>query len=321
MRRLMLMALVCLALMAPRMAYAGPSDGVHDFSLDGDPSGGGVKGSIHASFEDGTFGGDFVIPISTLDPAAHVDALSCHHRQSPWNHDVPLDVMFYDEFRMMYSLDADSNIFEWAVTGPPPFSPDSRSLTYSHIHDTAGALGLMGKDLDALESHDHDSYDPIPFPGPPTDWESNPSDAVFFSVENATVFDAGDVYVDIDVHAGLPLLYLDDSAFAPVIGFDPDIEQLDALVVYDMVGSFETFADGGGGLLDSDTIFFSLAPGVFDPVGDNVYWYSASGVGGLYGDPGLAENVDALDVHPIPEPATMGLLAIGGLAALRRKRS
>ena len=147
---------------------------------------------------------------------------------------------------------------------------------------------------------------------------------VYYSLEGVpSAVPPGVIPDDGDVYEHLVGLYLDDSIFAPIVGYNDFFEQMDALIVYDIFGDKETF-DMGGGLLDSDAIFFSLAPGGYDPIGDNIYWYSAAlgGVGGLYGDPGLFENVDALDNHPIPEPCTMLLLGSGliGLAGLSRKK-
>ncbi|MBE9542356.1 MAG: PEP-CTERM sorting domain-containing protein [Proteobacteria bacterium] len=271
------------------------------------------------------------------DGDAQVDALSGYHT-GDHTHNVPLEQMYFNQpmqsFCMMYSVDNDSNIFEWKVDGPPPvdntgqlpgFVPPGRSIIFEHIHDTAAVLGLESYDLDALESHAHPTY-PIPFPGPPAYWEDNPG--VYYSLEGSTVADDGDVYMK-----GLVAAYLDDSIFAPVVGFNPNIDQLDALIVYDVFGGVENFdgyltGDPLYALLNSDAIFFSLAPGAHDPIGDDIYWYSAAlgGVGGLYGDPGLFENVDALDNHPIPEPCTMillgsGLLGLAGFTKKKRKKS
>ena len=338
-RLFVLMAFLCIPLIATGVAYAGPNDGSHDFSLDNDTAAGGVNGDIYFSPEDGTFGNDFNIPMATPtvpDPDAEVDALSGYHT-GDHTHNVPLEQMYFNQpepgFCMMYSVDNDSNIFEWKVDGPPPedktgklpgFVFPGRNITFEHIHDTAAVLGLESHDLDALESHDHPTY-PIPFPGPPTDWENRPG--VYYSLEGSMAADDGDVYMK-----GLVAAYLDDSIFAPVVDFDPDSEQLDALIVYDVFGdvgefnesSIDPSVDLWGHLFNSDAIFFSLEDNVtgIDPVGDNVYWYSAAlgGVGGLYGDPGLLENVDALDNHPIPEPGTMMLIATGTLVTMLRRR-
>lgn len=334
---LILMAFLCIPLIAAGVAYAGPNDGSHDFSVDPDVALGGVRGDIYESPEDGTNAFDFNIPMATpgiADPSAEVDALSGYHT-GDHTHNVPLSQMYFNQpesaFCMMYSVDNDSNIFEWKIDGPPPvdntgqlpgFVFPGRNITFEHVHDTDVDLGLVGYDLDALESHDHPTY-PIPFPGPPASWED--SVGVYYSVERSIVADDGDVY---EHFVGL---YLDDSIFAPIVGFDENIDQLDALIVYDVFGDKGTFDEYAGvdwldSLLHSDAIFFSLEDNVngIDTVGDNVYWYSAAlgGVGGLYGDPGLTVNVDALDNHPIPEPCTMLLLGSGllGLAGFSRKK-
>ena len=333
---LILMAFLCIPLIVAGVAYAGANDGMHDFSLDNDRTAGGANGDIYFSPEDGTFDPDFNIPMATPfvpDPSAEVDALSGYHT-GDHTHNVSLGDMYFGEYRMMYSVDGDSSIYEWKVDGLPPVDntgqlpifvpvpPPGRNITFEHIHDMDVDLGLVGYDLDALESHDHPTYPTIPFPGPPAIWED--SVGVYYSVERSIVADDGDVY---EHFVGL---YLDDSIFAPIVGFDEDIDQLDALIVYDFgdKGTFDEYVgvDWLDSLLHSDAIFFSLEDNSLgiDQWGDNVYWYSAAlgGMGGLYGDPGLFENVDALDNHPIPEPCTMILLGSGllGLAGFSRKK-
>lgn len=331
MKRIVLLPLVCLAAIAPPMAYAGAVDGTEDFSLKPDASGGGPVGTIYFSHENMVFGQDFILPtaVPAGAPAADADALSAHHRAAPHNHGVTLADMIAGEPFMKYSLCGSSDIHEWVVSGSEPVPNGiGRTLTYEHLHDSAAVLGLSSLDLDALESHEHTPPYPFPYPGPPTTWETDPTDAVYFSVENVPLgntLDDGDVYVTQALAP--PITYVDDSVIAAALaslGFvhdGPNAEQLDALIVYDVLGNLTTF-DAGTDKWDSDAIFFSLAPGAVDPIGDNVYWCSASGVGGLYGDPGLSENVDALDIHPVPEPLTVlaVLLGVSGLSTYVRKR-
>jgi hypothetical protein len=100
-------------------------------------------------------------------------------------------------------------------------------------------------------------------------------------------------------------------------------DDLDALALLDL--------DQSGTVSVGDMGLFSLAPGsptllvgpgaspadVFLTTfnGTSAVRYTAASLGLLFED-----NVDALEVQ-IPEPATMALLALGGLAMLRRKRN
>lgn len=330
-------------------AQAGPIDGSEDFSLKPDQTATGVpnNGQILYSHENGTYGNDFVIPMKapngTSDSTAQVDALSSHHRHNPWAHnllgitppDRPLQRIIAGTFGMTFSVTGDSNIFEWKVSGPEPVpNGPGRTLNqdghfpatmpnpigWPSAHDSATDLGLENKDLDALEHHDHFlpyPDDPGPFPGAPYNWE-NGDDNVYFSVQDASVMDNGDIYV-YKPSLAANALYLDDALFAPVfgLGFDPALEELEDLILFDLVGLRDEFNAGTNGKWDSDMFLFTLKPGAYDPIGDNVYWVSAAidpntgtYTGGLYADPQLQVNVDALDAH-VPEPGSLFLLSAG----------
>jgi len=263
-------------------------------------------------------GDDFVI--APLGPDDEIDALSSHHRSNPWQHNVSLQRMIKGDVNMVYSVDADSDLSEWRVSGPEPVpNGPGRNAQYIGIHDSAAVLDLESKDLDALEAHDHPDYDPTthqsaPFPGAPFAWEDNPFN-VYYSTERGAS-DPGDVF---NWGGGM---YVGDELICAVLQCDDAELNIDALIVYDILGGLDTF-DVGADKFTSDAIFFSVAAGSLDPVGDNVYWLSALALvygvtGGLYHEPGLNENVDALDVH-IPEPATIALMGLG-LAGLGFRR-
>lgn len=325
---------VVLLALGANLSFAGPVDGVADFSVDHDWSkaaGALTAGQINFSEENGTWGDDFLI--TPLENGDEIDALSSHHRGGPWDHDVTLARMLSGEFFMPYSVDDDSNIFQWYVSGPEPQPNGSgRILNPAPLHDSAVDLGLdpahnTNEDLDALELHDH----PDSFPGAPTDWENDHSN-VYFSTERG-VTDPGDVF---NWGGGLTTPYVDDAWICTQLlnaGYtscnESDIN-IDALIVFDVTGDLTDF-DAGSSKWDSDAIFFSLDPNngirnaagnLADPYGDIIWWASASGVAGIYGDPGLDRNVDALDVH-IPEPTTLVLLGLGlaGLGHTARRRS
>lgn len=60
-RLFVLMAFLCILSIAAGVAYAGPNDGSHDFSVDPDVALEGVPGDIYSSPEDGTNAFDFNI--------------------------------------------------------------------------------------------------------------------------------------------------------------------------------------------------------------------------------------------------------------------
>ncbi len=294
----------------PFSVHAGPLDGAHDFSLDADSA----PGVIHHTDEDGTHGPALTVPVDTGD---QVDALSGAHP----HHDTTLWHMYFGSYYLNHSIDGDSTIFEGIVRGPlpVPLGP-GRIYCCEGIHDEADELGLVGEDLDALEAHDHqdDSFHAHvhDFPGFPGDATSS-----YFSTERG-VSDEGDIFYTDYTNFIDSLLYLDDAIFAPG-------ENVDGLVVFDVHGGDSTFSGVDTGfilddILHSDAIFYSLAPGATDSIGDNMYWYSAAGggIGGLYLDPGQLVNWDALDVH-VPEPHNLALftLAMAGMGFARRKKS
>ncbi|MEW5803513.1 MAG: hypothetical protein AB1847_15580 [bacterium] len=281
MKKVMIIFLICICitLFVTGTSHALANDGREDFSIKPDANTSGVltPGQILYSLEDGAKEDDFIIPTGGLD----VTGISGHHRCEPWNHNVTLSAMIEGDYFLKYSVCGSSDIFEWCINGPQPVpSGPGRNVSFAHIHDTAADLGLTGQDLDALEAHDHPLY-PIPYPGVPLDWEDK---AVYYAVDNCNEVYFGNF----------------SSCWGTVYHTFP--EAIDGLIVYDVTGGLDTF-DAGTDILDSDAIFYSLVPGETDPIGDNIYWYSAAfgGIGGLYADPHLSENVDALDNHPAPE--------------------
>ncbi|MEW6379540.1 MAG: hypothetical protein AB1611_08015 [bacterium] len=270
---------VCMALFVRGTSHASTNDGREDFSIkpDVNASGALTPGQILYSLEDGTKGDDFIIPTGGLD----VSGLSGHHRCPPWNHNVTLSAMIKGDYFLKYSVSGSSDVFEWHVTGPEPVpSGSGRNIAFAGVHDTDVDLGLTGQDLDALEAHDHPRYQ-TPYPGVPLDWEN---EAVHYSAGDSKVVYFGNF----------------TSGWGKIYHIFP--EAIDGLIVYDVAGGLDTF-DAGTDTLNSDVIFYSLAPCATDPIGDNIYWYSAAsgGIGGLYADPQLNENVDALDNRPSSE--------------------
>ncbi len=278
-------------------------DGAHFFSLDPDKSG---PGDILYSSENGKFQFAFTIPGDQ-----EIDALS-----SPQHPPVePLDI-YHRSFSMLFSIDGDSDIYEWCVDGTPIdilngyFGPRDVSLdghflnknphqTFSYVHDDENDLGLADYDLDALESDEHRPPYPNPFP-------SHASGNVYFSTERS-LWDPGDIYTSNWINP--PQLYFDDKFLPDYLGdpdYNYDMNQIDAIVVFDFVGSQDSFDENPYDPYGADLILFSLAPGPYDPTGDNIYWINGNGFGGLLIDPHLSYNVDALDVHGcVPEPNTV----------------
>ncbi len=318
-------------------SMATPTDGTEDFSIDPDPG----QGQILFSDEGGGGGSDFTI--TGLQPGDEIDGLSSHHRNNPWQHNVSLARMIRGRLSMDFSIDNDGNLFEWVVDGPEPVpngpgrtlaldghepaTPNPAGITSAHDNeDTLFGPG-QSEDIDGHEHHAHPTYHfpgSGPFPGAPFTWEDDPQN-VYFSTEKGAS-DPGDVF---NWALGVTTPYLDDGTICGILsssggigGCDPVTLNIDALIVYDVTGDLTHF-DAGSDKFTSDAVFFSVAPNAFDPIGDNIYWVSASGVGGLYSDPGLSVNVDSLDVH-VPEPATLALLS-AGLAgfgvSLRKKRA
>ncbi len=309
--RLVFSLLIFCVLMLPMNVLAAGNDGGHWISVDPDTSLGGNNGDIYYSSENGTNSWSWNIPVGDQQ----VDALSSaqHDPQS-------LSWMFsYTNVFINYSIEPGSDrsdIYERQI-----FSQLSSSAPW--IHDSAGTIGLNPDDhnLDALESDTHDSP---PFPNQYEHPFSNHGyDNSYFSVKGSGPLDVGDVFTQNgsgnwpDALNGAPYsLYVDDTNIAAAayfadLSFNPATEQLEDLIVFDVNVNKDTFTG-------NDTIFFTLAPGVFDLIGDNIYYYSASGSGGLYHDPQDTRNWDALDVHA-PEPVS-SILFITGAATLGFRR-
>ncbi|WP_169352782.1 PEP-CTERM sorting domain-containing protein [Thermodesulfatator atlanticus] len=317
MKKFSFLSFVCLLVMSGMFSFslAGPMDGEEYFSLDADTNGGGVVGDVYYSDEDGTFEKDIV----TINTSQDLDALSTAQHPPV----TPRDI-YWGTFKMTFSIDGDSDIYEWTVGGTPidiqnnylgprdvcmdgHFANQAPHQVYSLVHDDENDLGLADYDLDALEHGIH--YPPYPEPFP-----THAYGGAYFSVEGTGNFDEGDVYFDDFVN---PVWhYFDDTLLSLYLDsqFDPDENQIDALVVFDIVHADRYFEVGDpNNPYDADLILFSLAPGSYDPVGDNIYWVNANGYGGLLFDPELDYNVDAIDVHNVPEPTT-GILLLAGLA-------
>ncbi len=192
-KTLLVMSLVLVVLLAAQpAAQAGYMDGKHWFSLDSDTAAGGINGDIYWTPEDGTFqlGGDMGLEYYWSGGSPQIDALSANRHQP-----VTLDHVIGLNFQLLHSIDGDSDIYEWNISGPPiPPGPRSgvlgggfknegpHTVLGDWVHDDEGDLGLASLDLDALESG-HDGQD---FAG-----------SVYFSVERVGLMavDRGDVYV------------------------------------------------------------------------------------------------------------------------------
>jgi len=137
--------------------------------------------------------------------------------------------------------------------------------------------------------------------------------------------------------------YITTASLTAAIGLAPAMENqvdLDAMMIFDGAGD-DTFTFEGGGSVPADSIMFSVAPiaaagidggeiwvwdfGMVLPAPFLVHggevWSTAHSVAGHFG---LAltddnENINALEA--VPEPTTLGLLVLGGLGLLRRRRA
>ena len=170
----------------------------------------------------------------------------------------------------------------------------------------------------------------INFVAPPDDvdglelWGPENDDANMFSLEG----DPGNVAVFRYDGAGNSVPYITSMELVTAMGIYEQID-LDALMVLDMDGD-EFFSSGDsimfsvketismGGTLDGGEIWvwnFDMGMAQFLVHGGET-WNTAHDVGAHFGVG--TEEVNALEA--VPEPATLGLLLIGGLALLRRRR-
>lgn len=313
--------LFCALLIAcPQWAAA---TGIYDFSVDPDASlGGSVRDIYQVTSPGGTPAFDFNINAPPGGGASdQIDALSCDHRRYPDYHWVLLSDVISGTYRMLYSVENASDLRRWDASGSA-IPGGARTLTYVGVHETEANLNLVGEDLDALETHYTVTPPGIDVPGPRQAWYND--NGMYLSVQGGTA-DDGDVFHRAS--DGTVALYLDDTIFIDTIfgaGASDEV-QLDALIALDVSHTLDTF-DQGTTLARSDMVLFSIAPNAtYDTFGDNIYWWSAydGGQGGLYADPGLVENVDALDMHNTPEPSTFVLMAsllLMGLGGRRMKR-
>ncbi len=197
------------------------------------------------------------------------------------------------------------------------------------LNSAAPALGVpepVSTNVDGLDMR----YDP------PSDillWADDPRELIFWSVDGSTSFNMpayfapgyteADIFVGEAIlgYSGAPSLYASRGELGLTF-----LDDIDALVVVD---------DGLAGYHPmTDTVYFSLGRNspTLALLGFNAGDILVTGGGEwpirLFADHALlgltnGGNLNALAFDPaevIPEPATMSLLALGGLAAMRRRR-
>jgi len=324
-----LLSASCVLLCASAGAYG---DGQYDFSYDADSAG---RIWVTEYVAPATYGplSDFTIDVKQCPDSGSlgggVDALSGHHRFGFDAMGVDPTIVLRGSYDMLYSVDGASDLHEWRVSGPLPAPLGTgRTLVYKELHESATNLGLVGSDLDALQTH-YTYTENGRVDGPRGHWEIQPG--MYFSTELGNT-DPGDIYARDGAYAPEQVnVYLDDQVLARDVFGDETLDlNVDALVVFDRLTSFESFdmmPESATEYLQwhwSDLVLFSIAPlQDVDEFGDNIYWYSAAkdGTGGLYADPGLHENIDALDVHAlVPEPGMPGLAGLALLGTVRRRK-
>ncbi len=210
---------------------------------------------------------------------------------------------------------------------------------------TPGALPDRGDNLDAvdMDTLQSDMTGPIyfslsaAFPDPLEPFPANDGTAMGNNCSGADVL--------VSMAGGLPMVYASASMLGlDIQGFDTD--DLDALALLeDGDGIFTPGVDmilfsvrrGSAVIGMPDSMYgMPIEPGdiltlpvpAAGPAGGSPYpaiYVPAeamglatirSGVAGQFG----SDDLDALDMVPIPEPATLSLLAFGGLALIRRRR-
>jgi len=196
---------------------------------------------------------------------------------------------------------------------------------------TSGAAPVPEDNLDAFEYAA--ANDPVWGVAP--DPNGVPQLPVFFALNNSNRYNAQDILTSLN--GNLPSIFANGLID---IGLQAG-DDLDALALADvrLEGSLVSATPDGVLNPGFDEALFSLAPGspslygpggaaLFSP-GDIFYtdfngafslWTSAGALGLVFTD-----NLDALDVAPVPEPSTLALLAFGamglvGWARLRRRR-
>ena len=195
-----------------------------------------------------------------------------------------------------------------------------------NINSTPGALD----DLDGLEVWGPDDSDDADMYSRAGDLDTD------LSGNRVSVF-----RYDPDTNQSLPYLLTqtlldvvitDNGQLVDWPAFDPLLFDLDAMVIWDVNADSE-FGDGDG-QHGVDRIVFSVSAiaGLFDggeiwtyTFGDaaaqflnhgGMLWNTANDVGNHFDV--ATEEINALEA--LPEPTTMGLLVLGGLALLRRKK-